>query len=275
MCNCNCNNDYPCSWSFSPSIYISADAPLDANGMTVKLKYGDGLYLDADGNLCSEAGSGGTGNVDDVRVNGASVVTNRIAEIDLTPYALSAVVQSQVDNLETKVETISAETEPYSGASGVVVNDHTISLTGGHIVNDVSADTSYASGSSLMAKFDGNPSNVVWGKFGFINNRRILDSDYNSFTLLENVSVPRGVGRVNVPIVDNAAQLPAGDSNVYGVVLVDNALSSGSTNPVQNNVIKAALDGKANGAFNLVSLTQAEYDALPTKDPATLYFVTD
>lgn len=273
--SCNCESKIPCGWSFSPSLYISTEDPLKAYGMTVKLKYGDGLYLDADGNLCSEAGSGGTGNVDDVKVNGASVVSHRIAEIDLTPYALSAVVQSQVDNLETKVETISAETTPYSGASGVVVNDHTISLTGGHIVNNVSADTTYASGSSLIAKFDGNPANVVWGKFGFINNRRILDSDYNNFTLLENVSVPRGVGRVNVPIVDNAAQLPAGDSNVYGVVMVDNALFSGSTNPVQNKVIKEALDGKANGAFNLVSLTQAEYDALAVKDPNTLYFVTD
>lgn len=274
MCNCNCEKDYPCSWSFSPSIYISADAPLDANGMSIKLKLGDGVYLNENGELCAIGGSGETG-VDDVKVNGSSVVSNRIAQIDLTSYALSSVVQTQVDNLETKVETISAETTPYSGASGVVVNDHTISLTGGHIVNDVSADTTYVSGSSLLAKFDGNPSNVVWGKFGFINNRRILDSDYNNFTLLENVSVPRGVGRVNVPIVDNAAQLPAGDSNVYGVVMVDNALSSGSTNPVQNAVIKTALDGKANGAYTIVALTQAEYDALAVKDPQTLYFVTD
>lgn len=302
MCNCNCESNIPCGWDWVPSIYISTEDPLKADGMTVKLKYADNLYLNDKGELCAKAGSGSTDTytkseidafingldskievisgeteaaVEDIKVNGVSVVTDKVANVDLTPYALSSVVQTQVDNLETKVETISAATTPYSGASGVVVNDHTISLTGGHIVNDVSADTTYVSGSSLLAKFDGNPSNVVWGKFGFINNRRILDSDYNNFTLLENVSVPRGVGRVNVPIVDNAAQLPAGDSNVYGVVMVDNALFSGSTNPVQNKVVKAALDEKANGAYNLVALTQAEWEALTVKDPTTIYLIKE
>lgn len=278
MCNCNCNNDYPCGWSFMPSIYISADAPLDANGMSIKLKLGDGVYLNENGELCAIGGSGETG-VDDVKVNGSSVVSNRIAVIDLTPYALSSVVQSQVDNLETKVETISAETTPYSGASGVVVDDHTISLTGGHIVNDVSADTTYVSGSSLLAKFDGNPSNVVWGKFGFINNRRILDSDYNNFSLVSGASappVPGGSGRAVIPVNSNyILDFPSGDTTHYGLVMVDDEFDSGSTNPVQNKLVKKALDGKTNGAYTIVALTQAEYDALAEKDENTVYMIKE
>ena len=40
--------------------------------------------------LLNQGGSGGGGNVDDVTVNGTSVVTNKVAVIDLTPYAETA-----------------------------------------------------------------------------------------------------------------------------------------------------------------------------------------
>lgn len=41
--------------------------------------------------LLNQGGGGGGGNVDDVKVNGTSVVdANKVAQIDLTPYAESA-----------------------------------------------------------------------------------------------------------------------------------------------------------------------------------------
>jgi len=43
---------------------------------------------------------GGGGNVDDVYVNGSSVVVNHIAQIDLTGYATDSELQSAVDTLE-------------------------------------------------------------------------------------------------------------------------------------------------------------------------------
>lgn len=51
--------------------------------------------------------------------------------------------------------------------------------------------------------------------------------------------------------------------------IVDAALSATSTNPVQNKVINAALNG-----FSFASMTQDEYDALTEKDANTLYIVT-
>ena len=57
--------------------------------------------------LLNQGGGGGGGNVDDVTVNGTSVVTNKVAEIDLTSYAetsdLATVATSgDYDDLENK-----------------------------------------------------------------------------------------------------------------------------------------------------------------------------
>lgn len=59
---------------------------------------------------------------------------------------------------------------------------------------------------------------------------------------------------------------------------VDNALSDNSTNPVENQVVKAALDNKitnGGGVAKEVALTKAEYNALATKEQETLYIITD
>lgn len=319
--SCKCNHSYPCSWDFAPSIYISAEDPLKADGLSVKLKYGDGLYLDEDGNLCAIGGSGGTGNVDDVKVNGSSVVDHRIAQIDLTPYALSAVVQSQVDNLENKIEVISgeteaavedvkvngvsvvtdkvanvdltpyalsavvqsqvtaldekvdaisAETQPYSAGSGINISGQVISVKGNHVVNTIEAAQN-ASGTQLSYTADGVATPVVLGKSGFINGLRVIDNNYNSFSLLSGLTI----AGTDATITNYKAVVPSATTSVYGAVKVDNAINSASTNPVQNKVIKEALDEKANGAYNLVALTQEEYDALAEKDENTIYMIKE
>lgn len=59
---------------------------------------------------------------------------------------------------------------------------------------------------------------------------------------------------------------------------VDNALSANSTNPVENQVVKAALDNKitnGGGVETEVALTKAEYNALLTKGSTTMYVITD
>lgn len=267
--SCNCKNNYPCPWAFAPSIYITGIDPLEGNGMSVSLKIGDGLYLDDDGNLCAIGGSGETG-VDDVKVNGSSVVDHRIAQIDLTPYALSAVVQSQVDNLENKIEVISAETTPYSAGSGINISGQVISVKGNHVVNGVEASQN-ASGTQLSYTADGVATPVVLGKSGFINGLRVWDNNYNSFELLSGLTI----AGTDATITNYKAVVPSATTSVFGVVKVDNAINSASTNPVQNNVIKAALDEKANGAYTLLPLTQAEYDALAVKDENTIYLIKE
>lgn len=60
-------------------------------------------------------------------------------------------------------------------------------------------------------------------------------------------------------------------------VTVDSALSTTSTNPVQNSVITTALNGKVGSSTitSIVSLTEAAYTALATKDASTLYVIIE
>ena len=62
-----------------------------------------------------------------------------------------------------------------------------------------------------------------------------------------------------------------------GSVTVDSALSTTSTNPVWNGVITTALNGKVGSSTitSIVSLTEAEYTALATKDASTLYVIVE
>lgn len=269
--SCNCNHSYPCSWDFAPSIYISAEDPLKADGMSVKLKYGDGLYLDENGNLCAIGGSGETG-VDDVKVNGSSVVSNRIANVDLTPYALSATVQSQVTALDEKVDAVSAQTTPLSAGSGVTIVDNKINVAGGNVVNSLNLKNASPSGTVLTFKQDGRPNDFVAASFGKINGQNMVEEQtFKSFDLLSGLSI----AGTDATITNYKAVVPSATTSVLGVVKVDNAINSASTNPVQNKVIKEALDEKANGAYNLVALTQAEYDALAEKDENTIYMIKE
>lgn len=58
---------------------------------------------------------------------------------------------------------------------------------------------------------------------------------------------------------------------------VDSGLSTTSENAVQNKVITSELEKKLDksNAVKIARLTQAEYDALSTKDNNTLYIITD
>ena len=91
---------------------------------------------------------GGGGNVDDVKVNGTSVVdTNKVAQIDLTPYAkstdLAAVATSgDYDDLQNKPTIPAAQVNSdWNASSGVAeilnkptiptVNDGTLTVKNG------------------------------------------------------------------------------------------------------------------------------------------------
>ena len=71
---------------------------------------------------------------------------------------------------------------------------------------------------------------------------------------------------------------------IQGEVTVDAALDSGSTNPVANSAITTAIatvsaattaNTTALGGLSLIKLTQAQYDALVTKDNSTLSVIVD
>lgn len=92
------------------------------------------------------------------------------------------------------------------------------------------------------------------------------------------------IGAVGSVTVNGTTYTPTnGDVNLGtiggggGSVTVDSALSSSSTNPVQNSVITTALNGKVGSSTitSIVSLTEAAYTALATKDSSTLYIIIE
>lgn len=67
--------------------------------------------------LLNQGGGGGGGNVDDVKVNGVSVVTNKVAEIDLTSYTTFHDVESELSDYYTKTEVDATLTNYYTKAN--------------------------------------------------------------------------------------------------------------------------------------------------------------
>ena len=81
------------------------------------------------------------------------------------------------------------------------------------------------------------------------------------------------VSGTNIKTINNQSLLGEGNITIEGggSVTVDTEMSDVSENPVQNKVITAAIKEKP----NVVYLTQAEYDALETKDTSKIYMITD
>ena len=81
------------------------------------------------------------------------------------------------------------------------------------------------------------------------------------------------VSGTNIKTINNQSLLGEGNITIEGggSVTVDTEMSDTSENPVQNKVITAAIKEKP----NVVYLTQAEYDALETKDTSKIYMITD
>jgi hypothetical protein len=63
---------------------------------------------------------------------------------------------------------------------------------------------------------------------------------------------------------------------VATAITIDSALSTGSTNPVENRVIANALGNfvQSTSVRTIVKCTQAEYDAMQSHDPNTFYIIT-
>lgn len=103
---------------------------------------------------------------------------------------------------------------------------------------------------------------------------------HNAFEIRQNGDIYLSSGGTDIKLQDH---LGGG-----GSVTVDTALDSGSTNPVENRVIYNKIDeveqvtaaalNELNdnfGGLKLVKLSQAEYNALATKDSSTLYIIVN
>lgn len=73
------------------------------------------------------------------------------------------------------------------------------------------------------------------------------------------------VSGTNIKTVGGVSILGTGDIPVGSSITVDAALDANSTNPVQNRVVKSAIDAKANSADLATVATSGDYDDLTNK----------
>lgn len=114
------------------------------------------------------------------------------------------------------------------------------------------------------------------------NNINILsDEEEKTETISAEIEVDDALSSTSTNPVENRVIYDA-LQNVE--IDVDNALSTTSENPVQNKVITAALktkptsvlpDGTAINDQKIMALTRAQYNAIQNKDPNTYYMITD
>ena len=116
--------------------------------------------------------------------------------------------------------------------------------------------------------------------FSVGNGQGTSDSElHNAFEVRQN-------GDIYITLNDQDVKLQ--DQLGGSSITVDTALDSGSTNPVENRVIYNKIDEVEQvtaaglnalndnfGGLKLVKLTQAEYNALATKDSSTLYIIVN
>lgn len=119
-----------------------------------------------------------------------------------------------------------------------------------------------------------------WKKQATVINPMILKGRVNTVSDLPNNANPGWVYFVGDPEEENLPEYmytedgvwdPIGTNSVQ--IDIDAALSPTSENPVQNKVITAALNGKANAEI-LTPISESAYEALTTKDKP-LYFIYD
>lgn len=134
----------------------------------------------------------------------------------------------------------------------------------GQYNNSVSASTTF-----------GNSGNTLFS----VGNGTANDARHNAFEIRQNGDIYIVSGNTDIKLQDHLGG---------GSVNVDSTLSPTSENPVQNKVIynkineveqvtaRALNELNDNfGGLKLVKLSQAEYDALATKDPSILYVIVD
>lgn len=208
-----------------------------------------------------------------VQVNGTDLVidANKKVNVDLSNYATKADVAS-VYKYKGTVSTYSdlPSTGQITGdAYNIETADATHGIKAGDNVAwdgtkwDVLAGTVDLSGYATTSAMN----TALAGKVDKVQGKGLSTEDYTSAEKTKLSGIAEGA-EVNVQSDWNQTNSSAKDfiknkPTIPASVTVDSALSSTSTNPVQNKVINSALDTKINTS-DLVALTNAEIDALCT-----------
>ena len=173
-------------------------------------------------------------------------------------------------------------------------NNKTSSLGGGEIIigynNNISGGANTSGnrifiGEGLSAK---NPKEIATGKYN-VSHSGSTDSDksifsvgngtssaatHNAFEIRQNGDIYITSGGTDIKLQDN---LGGGGGGVPESAFTAYTAATDARLAEDEEVTAAALNtlNTALGGFKLVSLTQAQYDALATKDASTLYLITN
>lgn len=219
-----------------------------------------------------------SGITDDI-IDDEEVISSALNDLNERKLDASAYTPTDLSNYYTKSET--------SGATEIsaALNDK---------LTDVSTGTaSYAGSGVTDIKISKNGSSYTTRTYvASINNKPILaGSDYtnvNKFSLVETSAITSSVTSASTDTEIPTAKAVYDALGQGGGGSASSAITSGDTNAVQGgavydkfdeveSVTAAALNNLNNkfGGLSLVKLTQAEYDALTTKDNNTLYVIVD
>lgn len=135
-----------------------ADAKI--NGVnTLNILAGQNITIDQEGSnltINSQGGSSGSGNVDDVKVNGTSVVENKIANIDLTGKQDLLVSGTNIKTINNNSILGSGDIEIGGGGSSTDVQINGTSITSSGVAN-ILTNTAYNSSTNKIATMSDIP----------------------------------------------------------------------------------------------------------------------
>ena len=228
------------------------------------------------------------------------VAKTSVGDMKLLPYsnlkvaadsALSPTSTNPIQNKAVKA-ALDGKQDKLTAGNGITISGNTISST-------VSGGASVTVDSSLSST-SANPvqNKVVKAALDAKQDRMTIDSALSSTSAnpVQNKAVKAALDAKQAKltagsgIIINGSVISATSSGGISVT-VDAALSSTSTNPVQNKVVKEALDKKQdaltagsgiiiNGseistAYKIWHGSQAEYDAIAAKDDMTIYLIEE
>ena len=234
--------------------FVAVSGAIDDNAAAISGK------ADTSAVTAVEQALSGKANVSDVytKAETDAAITSAISEIQLSGYVETEVFdrkEEAVAHALTDLHENKADKSEVPDVSNYYTKSEVDSAISGKA--DTSAITDVSDAVDDLTQVVEDNELVTAQAFVNLNN-----------TMISGITIPRGVGTVAVPVTSGVAAMPAATSQTYGVVQVDNAIRSGSVNPVSAAAVYQQL-----GGLMFVALTQTEYDNLPYKDNNTIYFI--
>ena len=213
----------------------------------------------------------------------SSALTNLETSENATQHEINLAIDSKINSVGGSVDWSDIENKPSIPSSSSDLSDGSDlvkkSSTSGLLKNDGSVDTnSYLTSSSLSNYVQKSSTTGLLKNDGTVDTTQYLSSlpthnhDDRYYTESEVDTALNGkqatlISGTNIKTINNTSLLGSGNISIQGgeTVTVDDSLSTTSTNPVQNNVITGALNGKANSSHTHTKSEITDFPSIPSK----------